>query len=74
MVMGDESTTDSVRNQADNEFRIRYNGGIRLRVSTAANGNTPARRQRGLRPHRRRPQLDLRVEPHAEGELPHGRR
>jgi hypothetical protein len=41
MVMGDESTTDSVRNQADNEFRIRYNGGIRLRVSTAANGNTP---------------------------------
>jgi len=30
-----------VRNQADNEFRIRYNGGIRLRVSTAANGNTP---------------------------------
>jgi hypothetical protein len=43
MVMGDESTTDSVRNQADNEFRIRYNGGIRLRVSTAANGNTPAR-------------------------------
>jgi hypothetical protein len=38
---GDESTTDSVRNQADNEFRIRYNGGIRLRVSTAANGNTP---------------------------------
>jgi hypothetical protein len=28
---GDESTTDSVRNQADNEFRIRYNGGIRLR-------------------------------------------
>lgn len=41
MVMGDESTTDSVRNQYDNEFRIRYNGGIRLRVSTAANGNTP---------------------------------
>ncbi|HSJ10928.1 MAG TPA: tail fiber domain-containing protein [Longimicrobiales bacterium] len=41
MVMGDESTTDSVRNQADNEFRIRYNGGIRMRVSTAANGNTP---------------------------------
>ncbi|HEV7587056.1 MAG TPA: tail fiber domain-containing protein [Longimicrobium sp.] len=41
MVMGDESTTDSVRNQNDNEFRIRYNGGIRLRVSTAANGNTP---------------------------------
>lgn len=41
MVMGDESTTDSVRNQADNELRVRYNGGIRLRVSTAANGNTP---------------------------------
>jgi hypothetical protein len=41
MAMGDESTTDSVRNQADNEFRIRYNGGIRLRVSTASNGNTP---------------------------------
>jgi hypothetical protein len=38
---GDESTTDSVRNQTSNEFRIRYNGGIRLRVSTAANGNTP---------------------------------
>lgn len=41
MVMGDESTTDSVRNQANNEFRARYNGGFRLRVSTAANGNTP---------------------------------
>lgn len=41
MVMGDESTTDSVRNQADNEFRARYNGGFRLRVSTASNGNTP---------------------------------
>jgi hypothetical protein len=41
MAMGDESTTDSVRNQADNEFRVRYAGGIRLRVSAAANGNTP---------------------------------
>jgi hypothetical protein len=41
MAMGDESTTDSVRNQADNEFRARYNGGFRLRVSTASNGNTP---------------------------------
>ncbi|HEY0037459.1 MAG TPA: tail fiber domain-containing protein [Longimicrobium sp.] len=41
MVMGDESTTDSVRNQADNEFRARYIGGFRLRVSAAANGNTP---------------------------------
>jgi hypothetical protein len=40
-VWGDESTTDSVRNQADNEFRIRANGGVRLRVSTASNGNTP---------------------------------
>jgi hypothetical protein len=40
-VWGDESTTDSVRNQADNEFRLRANGGIRLRVSTAASGNTP---------------------------------
>src|SRR5688500_6951111 len=29
MVMGDESTTDSVRNHADSEFRIRYNGGTR---------------------------------------------
>lgn len=41
MVMGDESTTDSVRNQADNEFRARYTGGYRLRVSSASNGNTP---------------------------------
>ncbi len=41
MVMGDESTTTDVNNQADNEFRARYNGGFRLRVSTAANGNTP---------------------------------
>ena len=40
-VAGDESTTDSVRSQTSNEFRIRYNGGIRMRVSTAANGNTP---------------------------------
>ena len=39
MAMGDQSTTDSVRNQANNEFRIRYNGGIRLRTSTAANAN-----------------------------------
>ena len=34
-------STDSVRNQADDEFRARYMGGFRLRVSTAANGNTP---------------------------------
>lgn len=38
MVMGDESTTDSVRNQADNEFRARYQGGFRFRTSTASNG------------------------------------
>jgi trimeric autotransporter adhesin len=46
-VWGDESSnganfsTNFVNSQADNEFRIRANGGIRLRVSTAANGNTP---------------------------------
>lgn len=40
-VWGDESTTSYVQSQADNEFRIRANGGVRLRVSTAANGNTP---------------------------------
>jgi hypothetical protein len=37
MAMGDESTTDSVRNQADNEFRARYQGGFRFRTSTASN-------------------------------------
>jgi hypothetical protein len=36
-VWGDESTTDSVRNQFDNEFRIRAGGGVRLRTSSAAN-------------------------------------
>ena len=36
-VWGDESTTDSVRNQANNEFRIRAAGGIRLRTSANAN-------------------------------------
>ncbi len=41
IVIGDESTTSYVRSQANNEFRLRANGGIRLRVSTAANGNTP---------------------------------
>jgi len=34
---GDQSTTDSVRNQANNEFRVRAAGGIKLRTSTAAN-------------------------------------
>jgi hypothetical protein len=37
MAMGDESTTDSVRNQNDNEFRARYQGGFRFRTSTASN-------------------------------------
>jgi endosialidase-like protein/trimeric autotransporter adhesin len=41
LVLGDQSATDSVRNQNNNEFRARYNGGFRLRVSTSANGNTP---------------------------------
>lgn len=41
IVIGDESTTTYVRSQAENEFRLRANGGIRMRVSTAANGNTP---------------------------------
>jgi hypothetical protein len=36
-VWGDESTTDSVRNQADNEFRIRAAGGIALRTTKFAN-------------------------------------
>lgn len=40
-IIGDESTTSFVRSQAINEFRARFNGGYRLRVSTAANGNTP---------------------------------
>lgn len=40
-IWGDESTTAYVNSQADNEFRIRANGGVRLRVSPAANGNTP---------------------------------
>lgn len=38
---GDESTTTYLQSQADNEFRVRANGGVRFRVSTAANGNTP---------------------------------
>jgi len=37
----DGTSTDSVRAQADREFRVRAAGGIRLRVSAAANGNTP---------------------------------
>jgi hypothetical protein len=41
-VWGDESNdSTSVQSQADNEFRIRAKGGVRLRVSQAANGNTP---------------------------------
>ena len=40
-IWGDESTSNYVNSQADNEFRIRAAGGVRLRVSTAANGNTP---------------------------------
>jgi len=45
-VWGDASTTDSVRNQAKNEFRVRAAGGIALRTSMNAsnapgvNGNT----------------------------------
>src|SRR6185503_8899628 len=34
---GDFSTTDSVRNQVDNEFRVRAKGGIVLRTSMNAN-------------------------------------
>ncbi len=37
IVFGDESTTDSVRAQLDNEFRVRAAGGIKLRTSPAAN-------------------------------------
>jgi trimeric autotransporter adhesin len=43
---GDFSTTDSVRNQADNEFRIRAAGGVKLRTgpksndAPGVNGNT----------------------------------
>jgi trimeric autotransporter adhesin len=37
----DGTSTDSVRAQADREFRVRAAGGVRLRVSAAANGNTP---------------------------------
>jgi uncharacterized coiled-coil protein SlyX len=41
-VWGDESDDLSyVQSQANNEFRIRAKGGVRLRVSDAANGNTP---------------------------------
>jgi trimeric autotransporter adhesin len=36
-VWGDQSATDSVINQANNEFRIRAAGGVRLRTSSAAN-------------------------------------
>jgi len=37
---GDFSTTDSVRNQTDNEFRVRAKGGIALRTSMNSN-NAP---------------------------------
>jgi hypothetical protein len=37
----DGTSTDSVRAQAAREFRLRAAGGIRLRVSAAASGNTP---------------------------------
>lgn len=36
-VWGDESTTNFVQAQANNEFRIRAAGGVRLRTSAAAN-------------------------------------
>ena len=36
-VWGDQSAADSVLNQANNEFRIRAAGGVRLRTSAAAN-------------------------------------
>lgn len=36
-IWGDESSINSVNAQADNEFRIRAAGGIRLRTSAAAN-------------------------------------
>jgi hypothetical protein len=38
LVLGDQSATDSVLNQANNELRARYAGGFRFRTSTAANG------------------------------------
>lgn len=42
MVMGDESTTDSVRNTADNQFVARYAGGYRFytKATTAGTANT----------------------------------
>jgi hypothetical protein len=42
MVMGDESTTDSVRNTADNQFVARYAGGYRFytKATTAGSANT----------------------------------
>ena len=36
-VWGDGTIQDTVRNQANNEFRIRASGGIKLRTSTASN-------------------------------------
>lgn len=38
MVMGDESTTDSVRNTADNQFAARYAGGYRFYTKATASG------------------------------------
>ncbi|ABF42470.1 Hep_Hag [Candidatus Koribacter versatilis Ellin345] len=35
-IWGDESTTNNVANQANNEFRIRASGGVRLRTSVNA--------------------------------------
>jgi Head domain of trimeric autotransporter adhesin/Chaperone of endosialidase len=38
MVMGDESTTDSVRNTADNQFAARYAGGYRFYTKATTSG------------------------------------
>jgi hypothetical protein len=38
MVMGDESTTDSVRNTANNQFAARYAGGYRFYTKATTNG------------------------------------
>jgi regulator of replication initiation timing len=41
MVMGDESTTDSVRASVDNQFVARYEGGYRFYSSPTVNGSAP---------------------------------
>jgi len=41
MAMGDESTTDSVRNSADNQFVARYAGGYRFFSSATISGAAP---------------------------------